>query len=348
MESGLNAKYDFRAVQYRTEIGSNISSRRIYDLYKQIRNINPDIAHISGLLLNGFHMALACRLARVKRVLLTVHGTSRDSLDLGFSKKQAMVRVMEPLTLAMCDRFYGVSSFLAKRDFLRGPRSAGFVYNLPPSKTETQGLSREKARERLGINKDAVVLVSVGRIVKDKGYHILADALLERCRESRLKVIIVGEGAYSSEMKASLRSLVEARQVSFLGYRADVLGILAAGDIFVLPSLHETLSIALLEASACGLALIASNAGGIPEIVKDGFNGILVPPGDTRKLSAAIRRMELDSAFRTACGRNAPAVLESRFSRVEIENAIDRIYMGLLTGEAAPEDCSPVGANVEL
>jgi glycosyltransferase involved in cell wall biosynthesis len=330
MHSNLNKKYDFKTIHYRSELGSGISIKRIKDIVKQLKVIKPDIVHFSGLQLSGFHMAIACKLAGVKNTIVTVHGFSGEALYFNPLKKFLLKFLLEPLTLLLSKQIIGVSEYVISRpviQFLAKKRSI-LIYNFPPKLNDKY--NKQEIRKELGFTLSDVVVVSVARIIKDKGYHILDEAILEFINKPNLKFLIVGDGDYLKLMKVKLKEQVKKNQVLFLGYRSDISLILNACDIFVLPTLHETLSIALLEASQANLALIASDTGGVPEIVKNEHNGILVPTGNVEAIVSAIERLYNNNDLRIAFGNNAKTRIKEKFSNKEIVQKLDSVYQSLL------------------
>jgi glycosyltransferase involved in cell wall biosynthesis len=160
----------------------------------------------------------------------------------------------------------------------------------------TSVLERDSARRELGIG-DEFVGIMVARIDKLKGHEILLDAL-ELLHEHRaaLRILIVGDGEERSyfERQAHVRGLTS---LMFLGFRSDVSSLLKAADFFVLPSYTEGLPLSVLEAMAHTLPVIATPVGGIPELIEDGREGILVPVRDSRALADAVMRLNSDRTF---------------------------------------------------
>jgi glycosyltransferase involved in cell wall biosynthesis len=330
ISSKLKESYDFRVIDYKIELGRGISIKRIIDLAEQIKSIGPDIVHFTGLQLSGFHMAVACKLAGISNSVVTVHGFSGDSIDFNPLKRLCLQYFFEPLTLLLVKKVYGVSAFVASRRVIRlfSWKSLGHIYNFPPH-AEKQ-ISRAECRRKFGFQNTDIVIVSIARINKEKGYHILEAAIQEFKFDKNVKFLIAGEGNYLDEMKSALKEQVKAGQVIFLGYRKDIEEVNMAGDMFVLPTLHETLSIALLEASLAKLALIASDTGGVPEIVETNLNGILVPPGDSSAIVSAIKRLTDDDSFRLRCGVEAYKKLKDKFDNDKLALQLDNVYSNLL------------------
>lgn len=333
INSSLKYKYDYHIFNYDTSIGRYVSLKRILKIARELRKIKPDIVHFTGLQFSGFHIAVACLLAGVKRSVVVIHGSSTEALDISNNKKRILV-FLEKITLRIATTFYGVSKYSSMIDVTKPYRhkSSGYVYNLP-----TFVLYKESSpyqRNEFDISENDVVVATVGRITKDKGYHILKDTIQQICSGSNVKFLIIGKGSYLEEMKKCLEKNISNGTVKFLGYRDDVSRILPICDIFVLPTLHETLSIALLEASYFGLPLIASNVGGVPEIINNGDNGYLVPPSDANALAEKITMLVEDKYLRTKMGQRAKDKLKDKFSEDSIVLQIDAIYCNLLNDKA--------------
>jgi glycosyltransferase involved in cell wall biosynthesis len=147
-------------------------------------------------------------------------------------------------------------------------------------------------RTSLGIPEQAPVVGSVGRFVPFKGYPFLLQAA--RTVEDVLPGVhwlLVGDGEQRKELEAQCRDLGLNRRVRFTGWRDDVPELLALCTVFVLPSLAEHFGRVLIEAMAMGKAVVATDAGGVPEIVRHGVTGILVPPGDPAALATALENL---------------------------------------------------------
>lgn len=147
--------------------------------------------------------------------------------------------------------------------------------------------------------------------------HVYPDAML----------LIVGDGEYRSVLEAKARSLGLANNVLFTGYVDDPSEILAVTDVYAHISLNEACPMAVLEAMSAGLPIVASRAGGIPEVIDDGVTGLLVD-NDTIAVSQAIIRLAGDSETRARLGGNAKSAAESRFSWRAVAMAYLRLYRG--------------------
>lgn len=328
INSSLKNKYDYRLFTYKTEIGRFVSIKRIMDIVQQLREINPDIVHFTGLQLSGFHIAIACIIAGFRKNIVVIHGSSTEALNIGVFKK-LIIYILEFITLMVTSTFYGVSHYSSLIGVTKRFRkkSSGFIYNLPLLNSQ---IRHKYTKEDLGFKNEDVLVVTVGRIIKDKGYHFLTESIKDFIGKTNIKFLVVGDGDFLPTMKGELTTQENSGQVCFLGYRNDVTSILPACDIFVLPTLHETLSIALLEASSFSLPLIGSNVGGIPEIITHGVNGLLVKPGNSSELSNAIKIVTSNQDMRKKMGEAAKKIIDEKFSEDSIVSKIDAIYRKLL------------------
>jgi glycosyltransferase involved in cell wall biosynthesis len=187
------------------------------------------------------------------------------------------------------------------------------VYNAVDVALAVEG---ESLRGRLGLPKDALLCTAVGRLVPVKGFDVLVEAAREACRRvERLVCVIVGEGDGRRELTRLIgRAGLDGRVVLAGGLPHDsVLSALRSSDLFAMPSLYEGTPIALLEAAALGLPIVASRTGGIPELVTDGEHALLVPPASPAALAEAIVRLCEDRSLADRLGRQAARHASARF-----------------------------------
>jgi glycosyltransferase involved in cell wall biosynthesis len=180
-------------------------------------------------------------------------------------------------------------------------------------------------------------VVTVGRINAGKGQDQLVDALaLLRDRGIVLRASIAGDVFAGAEVyRDRLRQRIDAAglsdAVALLGFVDDVEGLLARHSIFVMPSRRpESFGLALVEAMAAGLACVATNVGGPVEIVDDGVNGLLVPPGDPVRLADALEKLCTDETLRRTLGVNAARDVRARFAIGRTVDAVEGVYRELL------------------
>ena len=195
-----------------------------------------------------------------------------------------------------------------------------------------------RVRRQAGIKPDDVVLLSVGRLEHNKGFHILAAALgalrdhARRIAEGHWKWIVLGDGPYRRSLESAIADAGIARYADLRGRvsEGDLHAWYETADLFVHPSLYEGSSLVTLEAMAHRRPVIATTAGGLPDKVRPGINGWLVPPGDGSALAAAISgALGQTDRFREM-GLAARTIVEQEFSWAAAGAAVLRMYDELL------------------
>jgi glycosyltransferase involved in cell wall biosynthesis len=190
--------------------------------------------------------------------------------------------------------------------------------------------SPESVRQEIGWSQGELVVLAVGNLEPWKGHRLLIQALAGKGLASLPWRLVIAGGRGGSEHHA-LESLAAelgvADRVHLLMNREDVPSLLAAADVFAMPSLTEGLPMALLEAMMCGRAVIASNIGGIPEAVTSGETGLLVPTNDVPTLAAALHRVLVDHAERARLGSAAQRRAELDFASEAMAANYERIYL---------------------
>jgi glycosyltransferase involved in cell wall biosynthesis len=193
---------------------------------------------------------------------------------------------------------------------------------------------RTKKRKELGIPPDSLVVGYVGWLIPIKGVTNLVNAMA-RVAEQHPKslLVVVGKGDDKGEeemrLKEQVASLGLADRVRFLGWRSDVDEIMGCFDVFVLPSLNEGMGRVLVEAMAGGLPIVASRVGGIPDLVKNGQNGLLVPPKDASALEKAICDLFADKKKRKRMGKAGKKMCR-QYSAEAMVGQIDNLYTELV------------------
>jgi glycosyltransferase involved in cell wall biosynthesis len=186
-------------------------------------------------------------------------------------------------------------------------------------------------REELG-GSDRPLVLTCARLDEQKGHRVLLSAAAQL---SGICLAFAGEGPERAALEALADELGVADRVSFLGYRDDIPALLAACDVFALPSLYEGSSLAVLEAMAAGRAVVSSTIGGTEELIEDGRSGLLVRPGDVDGLRNALERAVVDEKLRSALANAARERVERDFTPQAMVGANERIYRELL-GDGRP------------
>lgn len=181
-------------------------------------------------------------------------------------------------------------------------------------------------REQLGVRSGDLVIGSVGRLVEQKDYPTQLHAFaLAAARVPALRMVIAGDGPLRSKLEQTARDLAVADRVRFLGNWEDVPALLRSVDVFALSSKFEPFGVALLEAKAAGLPIVATAVNEIPDIVADGESGLLTPPENASNMAALFVKLALDRNLRVRFG--ARARLEAnQYSLQATVAAYERLY----------------------
>ena len=183
---------------------------------------------------------------------------------------------------------------------------------------------RRQVRQGLGVGEEFVA-VTVAYLIKDKGIDVAVKAVAQL--SGGVVLWVVGDGPERGNLETLVRDLGLGQRVRFLGPRRNVEPLLQAADCALCPSVWaEAAGLVNLEALACGLPVVASRIGGIPELVEDGRNGFVFSPGDQQELADRIQRLMSDDLLRLRIGREARSDAVRRFStQSQLESAL-RIY----------------------
>ncbi|MFA5350087.1 MAG: glycosyltransferase family 4 protein [Candidatus Omnitrophota bacterium] len=185
---------------------------------------------------------------------------------------------------------------------------------------------RQSFRESLGIE-DAPLVGIVARLSDVKGHIYLFKAMQVIIKNfPSVKLVVVGEGKMKDALAEEADDLAIKNSVLFLPQAEGTKNVLAALDIFVMPSLQEGLGLALMEAMAQGLAVVGSAVGGIKTLIKDEQNGLLVEPADPASLAGAIMRLLTDKQMRDNLATSARKFIMDNFSKEKMVDATEKVY----------------------
>lgn len=271
-----------------------------------------DILHTHGVRAN-FLGRLAAR-GTALPVVSTVH--SLLSLDYPHPVSRLLNSLCERYTRGMTDHFIAVSAFLAAALEKEGvPREKiSVVYNGIALADGDAGTERT-LRERFSLPEDVPLIVAVGRLHRVKGHHYFiaaAPQVLERYPEARF--LVVGSGPERASLESLVAKLGLSGKVLFTGFVADIRKHYREFTLLVLSSLSEGLPLTVLEAFLSGTPVVATRVGGLPEVIREGETGILVPPADAGALAAGICRVLDDPAAARAMAARGRELVEREFS----------------------------------
>lgn len=194
-----------------------------------------------------------------------------------------------------------------------------------------EAISRAAAREAIGVKPTDLLIGTVGRLVAVKDHETLLEALAVLARKvNRLQAVVVGDGPLLDLLARRRSELGLDGVVRFLRHRDDVEKVLGALDIFVLSSVSEGLPNTILEAMAAGLPVVATDVGGVGEMVVHGETGLLVPPGSPGRLSDALLGLVANPAARTRLGATARRRVQTQFGLHRMVSEYQSLYLNLV------------------
>jgi glycosyltransferase involved in cell wall biosynthesis len=274
------------------EKSSRAGITTIWRLARAIRRLRPSVVHAHGEA-GAFWGLPAARLASVPAVSLIYQNDDETLLKMRLQR--AALRLARIVIAGSRD----VARFARDRFGVRDDRL----------RTVYCGIDTRSVRARPigdGPAEHARTIITVGRLVERKGHATLIDAFAAvRARVPDAELVIVGDGPAHRALERRVARHALGPAVTFAGTVYPTADLLSRAGLFVFPSLVEPQGLALLEAYAAGLPVIASRTGGIPEMLEDGVEGLLVEPGDAHGLASAMLRMLGDAALREACAAHA-------------------------------------------
>lgn len=287
-----------------------IDLNSVWSLSRYARRINADLIH--GHLTRGaWYAGWAAKIAHFPSVA-TAHS---DNAGKHFGRADRIIAVSQ-----------AVAKFLEHCGY--DPERIRTVHHgIKDIAKQWPADIRESTRQNLGLTPDEPCLLMAARMVTAKGHDIALQALATM---THLAWTLVLAGDHTGDLGPKIQAMAEdlgiSNRVRFLGLREDVPALLAAADILLAPSRREALSLTLLEASACSLPIVASQVGGIGEVVQDQISGRLVPAEDPKALSQALIPLLLDPKLRFQFGRAARQQFEERFTEQAMFEKTEAVY----------------------
>ena len=297
-----------------------VDPHMLWRLVRWLRREHATVVH-THLFTADSYGRLAARLAGVGAVFSTVH----NSVGPPGRLRKLANRVLARLS----DSVIGCGDEIAAALESQGV-PAQRILSIPNGidLQRFQGAQGAGVREEFGVQAERVVLGMVGRLHVQKGHEVLLECLAGMSETQRRAVacLVIGVGELEQRLRSRVEQLGLADVVTFTGSRTDVPRLVAALDVFVMPSLWEGLPIALLEAMASGRAVLCSSVGSIPGVVQHGENGWLVEPGNVQALREAILTLVDDPGLRARLGRRAREQVIARFDVERTAAAYNRLH----------------------
>lgn len=293
--------------------------KSILKLSKVVKDYEIDIIHVHGILANIVGTILK-KLNKGTKLVTTIHSSSVNDRDNKLSN--LVFSYIENKCLKYNDKIICVSKYLKDEIMENGvnPAKIQVIYNginIPEQYSNDLGSS----------NNNQLIIGSFGRLEKVKGHeHLIKSIYLLRELMPNIKVLIVGEGSQKNFLNNLINKLNLHEHISLVGYKDDVFSILKTVDIVVLPSVMEGLSLSLLEALMFGKPVIASNTGGIPEVIEHMRTGILVEPENAEDLANAIKILYKNNGLMANFSKVGPITIKSKFSMTKMVSELEFLY----------------------
>jgi glycosyltransferase involved in cell wall biosynthesis len=239
---------------------------------------------------------------------------------------RAETRYANAATFALNDHVFAVSDDV--RDSISARHRAGvevLVHGIDVERVRARLATRGATRAELGVAPDEVLAVTVANLRADKNYRGLLDAARSVVgRDLPVRFVTAGQGPLAEEIAGLHRASGLGDRFSLLGYRDDATRLIAAADVYVLASHHEGLPVTVMEALTLGVPVVATAVGGLRQVVHDGENGILAPPGDAQALADAVSQA-IDPVVHARLAAGAGATGD-RFSARQAVSRVEAVY----------------------
>lgn len=294
-----------------------------FRLSNTVRKFNIDLIHSNSRTTQvlGYLLSRAVSLPHI----FTCHG---------FFKRRFLRRIfpcwgVKIIAISESVKEHLIKDFRVKENAIRVVHNGIDVDRFRIQNTE----DRRQKKNDLGLG-DGPVVGIVARLSDVKGHIYLIEAMQQVIEHNpTAQLIIVGEGKEKEMLVRRVKDLGIDKNVFFIAEVCDTRDVLAALDLFVLPSLKEGLGLALMEAMATGLGVIGSDVGGIRSLIQDNYNGKLIKPADTNALACAIIELLQDDKIREALGRQAQIFISHNFSQEKMVLETERVYLECLSAK---------------
>ncbi len=319
------AGIDFREIKSaRREINFLQDMKLFWELFRIIWKEKPDVLHLNSSKV-GAVGAVVGKLARVPRIVFTAHGwvfnEQRPRWQL------LVLTLITKIAARLQDVIVCVSEYDRRRALELGIASAEKLVTvhkgLEPRAMKL--LTRKEARMRLGLDEKDLVVGTIANFYKNKSLDTLVFAAIS-AHKPNVKFVIIGEGPERGKIEELIAKYKLGPQFVLAGAIRNAPLYLKAFDFFVLPSKKEGLPYALLEAMAAKLPCVVSDAGGMPEVVRNGANGIVIPHLTPGKLWEAVAGLAHNRKRARELGARAEKTIEAQFSLEEMTGRTLEIY----------------------
>jgi glycosyltransferase involved in cell wall biosynthesis len=315
----LGARFD--AAGFRTEsfeLRRPIDFAAVAQLAAILREFRADVVHSHEFTMAIYGAAASTRVHA--RHVITMHGGLYYAAAL---RRRLAMRWATRRSSALVGVSLATANTLQRTLGVTPPR-----LQIVPNGIPLRSGVRDRVRSELGITPGEILIVAVGNLYAVKGHAVLLDALGTLRDSADWRLAIAGRGEEEAALLERAAAAGIADRIHILGFRDDIPDVLAAGDIFAMPSLSEGLPLALVEAMSFGLPVVVSAVGGIPEVVSDNVDALLVPPSDVIALASALRALINDPALRRRLGAAARTRARRDYDITTMVDRYERLYRG--------------------
>jgi glycosyltransferase involved in cell wall biosynthesis len=262
------------------------------------------------------------------RLVTTVHGW------VHYTSRTPLYYWLDRLSLQYYEKVICVSSDLHEACLRLGvaPNRCALIENGIDVEEYARNRGVAEAKRQLGLNAERFLIGAAGRLSPEKGFDLLVRAVDKLRREGTdASLVIIGEGDQRAALQALITQLGEQEHIRLLGHRSNMRDWFQAMDVFVLSSLREGLPNVVLEAMALETPVVAARIAGIPRLIQNGENGILVNVSEVEGLAHSLKELANDGERRVALGRAGRSTVQSRFSFADRMRKVQTLYDSLLS-----------------
>jgi L-malate glycosyltransferase len=309
---------------------NSFDPRVAFKLGQLLRERKPDILHVH-LPYTGVMGRVVGRLTGIKGIVYTEHNV--------MEMYHPLTRALNLMTYSMSNTNIFVSEEV-RRSVIKHRivnRNKVLVIRNGVALNSGNGPSKplDEIKKSLGVPKDHLVVGNVAHIRPEKGHEYLIQAAKYVIdQRPRTTFVVVGrekETGDINRLEGLAKELGIHKNIVFTGFREDVYDLMRIFDIFILSSLHEGLPIALLEAMSLGRPAVATSVGGVPEVIKDGYNGFLVPAKNPKALGEGILKILQNDSLRQTMSQKAQQTTQNEFSIQSMVGKVEQVYSSILS-----------------
>ncbi len=302
--------------------GRGLDPRWLAKLRRLVRAENIDVVHIHSPLPAALGRPLLRSMRHRPAIVYTEHN-SWDCYGVATRLANAGTYLMDDLHVAVSSEAVGSVPALL------GGGLAPMVHGIDLEAVREHRPKRDATRAELGLSSDDVAFITVANLRREKAYDVLLQAARTVVDANPRAVFLsVGQGPLADEMAELARTLNLGDRFRFLGFRSDVPNLLAAADVFTLASRHEGLPVSLMEAAALGLPTVATNVGGLGDVLTDNVDALVVPPESPDLLAGAYLKVMEDPALGVRLSEGI-GLLAQRFDARVVTARWESLYAGL-------------------